>query len=127
MSLVSEAIIRTVPLFSAILLAACGGKDGMLSQIPADIRTIGGAYRQAADCTYNKLRETEASGAQKADLSDRSIVALDSGQVRYWEISFRPDPTSPSRTLVEVTSAKTMWGGFPVSRAIEMIRTCSKG
>ncbi len=115
---------RAVLIAVAAMLCGCGGPDGMLAQAPVERITLRGNYQQAAECVYGRLRADAIAGAQKADLpgSGRTTIALDTGQVRYWEMTF--SQARPGQTLVEITSARTLWGPFPADRAVAMVRSC---
>lgn len=110
------------------MLTACGGQNDLLAQSEPQTITVFGSYIEVADCVYNKLRQSEPGGAQKAELphSGKIVVALDSGAVRYWEWTFASAPNAQNQTLAVITSANTLWGAFPKGRAIEFVRACDR-
>ena len=115
-------MIRLLPV---LLIVGCAGNEGaLLSQQPIETFTLNGSYQRLADCSYDKIKGAGAPAVQRTELptQKKAIVALDTGQVRYWEASFIP--ISASTTSVSVSSASTLVGPYPTSRVIEAIRSC---
>jgi len=108
------------------LLVACGGEHGMLSQANTERFVISGDYQKVADCAFGAIRKIEYAAVQRTEVPTQRkiLVALDTGQVRYWELAFSPAPDNARATLVEVSSARTMWGPYPSQKAVDAARGC---
>jgi hypothetical protein len=65
-------------------------------------------------------------GFQKADLPEVKTINLSlfSGGVKYWDINFKR--SSATETLVQMTTASTLWGPFPgTDRVMAEIEKCA--
>jgi len=71
-----------------------------LSQVPVENITLAGQYTAIANCAYQRLDKASGNGIKKIDLANETRLALESGGVRYWELTFTPagkQPPSHSR------------------------------
>lgn len=92
------------------LLAGCAGGDRtpVLSQAPVSSLLIDGDYQAVAACSYERLDKSQGAGIKKVDLPGTSKLALESGGVRYWELTFASQ--GKGRTAVNFTAVQTVWG-----------------
>lgn len=118
-----------VPMLAALLLSACGGarSDEPLGQTPVSVLQSAKPYDVVAACSFGRLNTQQGSAVHKADLptEGKIIVSIDTGPVKYFEATFRR--VSGNQTAIDITSARTMWGPFPVEKMIAEVRACSSG
>lgn len=75
------------PLCLAGCITAASEKTPLLGQVPSDSATLSGSYKAVADCSYSRL---DQAGLRKTDLQDETLLSLEGGGVRDWELTFRP-------------------------------------
>lgn len=116
--------MRTIlPLIATLALAGCMQTDaGALDQVPVDSATLAGNYAAVANCAYPRLDKAAGTGIKKVDLNGETRLALESGGVRYWELTFTP--AGSGRTAVAFTQANTMWGPLGAKDVMPIVRAC---
>jgi hypothetical protein len=100
-----------------------GGTAALLDQVPVERVTLPGRYVDLANCAYPRLDKASGTGLKKVDLQNEARLALESGGVRYWELTFAP--AGAERTLVAFTQAQTMWGPLGAKEVMPIVRSCA--
>jgi hypothetical protein len=114
-----------IVLISALMLLGCGTQGQMLGQAPVTTFRSAKPYEIVATCSFERLNAQQGSAVHKADLptEGKSLVSIDTGSVKYFEAIFQG--TSQNQTTIEITSAQTMWGPFPVEKMIAEVKACA--
>jgi hypothetical protein len=118
------------PVLLACALAACGTAnphgDGVLQQADAAAESLSGDYAIIASCAYTRLDRLFGAGLKKVDMTDTktSIIAQESGGVRYWELTLQG--AGPKRTEAKMTVVRTIWGPdrAPVGPVMGAVKGC---
>ena len=77
-----------------------------------------------AACSYSKLEASQGTGIKKADVQNFVVLALESGPVRIWELTFTPETND--RTQVHYSAVQRLWGPHPSTVEImNEVRSCS--
>jgi len=98
--------------------------DGtLLAQVPVESVTLVGRYSDLANCAYPRLDKASGTGIKKIDLQNESRLALESGGVRYWELTFAQ--IDKNKTRVDFTQAKTLWGPLGAKEVMPIVRGCA--
>lgn len=112
-----------------LALAACSLAGCMqtaaapLDQVPAETITLSGNYAALANCAYARLDKSAGTGIKKVDLQNESRLALESGGVRYWELTLTAD--GPKATKVAFTQVQTLWGPMKADDVMPTVRACA--
>jgi len=114
-------------LLLGIVTSGCGVRVSVLSQAAITGSVVDANFRSLAACSYTKLDASQGTGIKKLELENSIVLALESGDVRIWEVTFTPE--SNARTQVDYSPVHTFWG--PQSTSIHQIlsdvRSCSGG
>ena len=112
---------------ATLLLSCCGDgrPDDMLGQNPVSLLQPAKPYDIVAACSFERLNAQQGSAVHKADLptDDKIVVSIDTGGVKYFEATFKR--VSGNQTIIDITSARTMWGPFPAEKMIAEVRDCA--
>lgn len=104
---------------------ACGpAVAGLLDQSPTDSATLRGTPAALSACAYVRLDATQGTGIKKVDLLPASsILALESGGVRYWQLTFTAAGNGTTR--VDLSQVTTMWGTLGGKDIMPTVRSCA--
>lgn len=109
------------------MLSACArDQPGLLDQSPIKTQTLNVEFMRLANCAYRRLDKTEGTGIKKVDLVNESRLALESGGVRYWELTFTS--LNKAQTRVDFSVVTTMWGADTSSaeRIMREVGICAR-
>ena len=107
----------------AIAMSGCGSPDPM-SEWAMPIIVVDRDLGSLTACSYTKLEASQGSGIKKVDVQNALVLALESGPVRMWELTFTPEASH--RTQVQYSAVQRPWG--PHSSTVEImneVRSCS--
>src|SRR5829696_1278966 len=107
----------------ALVMSGCGSQlptsDWAAPSIVVD-RDLG----SLTACSYTKLEASQGSGIKKVDAQNALVLALESGPVRIWELTFTPETND--RTQVHYSAVQRPWGPHPSTVEImNEVRSCS--
>jgi hypothetical protein len=94
--------------------------QNLLDQVPTDSVLVRGSFTQLANCVYQRIDET---GLKKVDLANESRLALESGGVRYWQLTLTP--AQPGFTKADLTRAQTIFGPHPAPKVMPAVQACA--
>jgi hypothetical protein len=97
--------------------------SALLSQVPVENVTLSGQFGTMANCAYMRLDKAAGTGIKKIDLQGEVRLALESGGVRYWELTF--SQAGAKQTAVAFTQAQTIWGPLGAGEIMPIVRGCA--
>jgi hypothetical protein len=115
-------------LLSAVLafpVSGCGPEAPVLSQAAITTIVVDRDVGSLTACSYAKLEASQGRGIKKVDLQNAVLLALESGAVRIWELTFTPE--TDARTQVDYSAVQTLWGPQTTSthQIMSDVRSCS--
>ena len=117
---------RTLSAFLGLLINGCGLEASVSPDRMTSI-VVDRDFDALAACTYTRLEASQGTGIKKVNLQNAVLLALESGAVRMWELTFTPETTG--RTQVGYSAVQTLWGPQTTDtlQIMSQVRSCSGG
>ena len=106
-----------------IVMSGCGSQVPVSEWAVTSIVVDRDAGSLAA-CSYTKLEASQGTGIKKVGLQNAVVLALESGAVRMWELTFTPE--TDARTQVDYSAVQRPWGPHSsIQEIMSEVRSCS--
>jgi len=107
-----------------VVMSACEPEELVRSTTGTNI-VVEGDFQLLAACSLPKIEASQGKGIKKLDQEHGVLLALGSGEVRLWELTFTPAPQA--RTQVVFVPVQQLWGSqsTDTERVMSDVRSCS--